>query len=83
MAKTVKYEVVAKIVKKDQSVELRRIFRKLKNARDFVSETIKGLECTPFTEKEGELVRATRIQLKVHFKLGDTTGIKEEKARAA
>jgi len=57
MAKVVKYEVAAKIVKKDQSVELRRIFRKLKNARDFVSETIKGLECTPFTEKEGELVR--------------------------
>jgi len=30
-----------------------------------------------------ELLGATRIQLKVHFKLGDTTGIKEEKAKAA
>ncbi|MCQ4343274.1 MAG: TrmB family transcriptional regulator, partial [Sulfolobaceae archaeon] len=30
-----------------------------------------------------ELLGATKIQLKVHFKLGDTTGIKEEKAKAA
>ncbi|MGC9104962.1 MAG: hypothetical protein ACP5HQ_00830 [Thermoprotei archaeon] len=57
MVKVVKYEVVVKVTKKDQNVELKRLFRKLRNAREFVAQTVKGLECTDYEQKGDELFR--------------------------
>jgi hypothetical protein len=57
MVKVVKYEVVVRVAKKDQNVELKRVFRKLRNAKEFVAQTVKGLECTDYEQKGDELVR--------------------------
>ncbi len=56
MVKVVKYEVRVKISGKKSGEEV-RIFRKLKSAKDFVSELARGAQCSEYKVSGDEMTR--------------------------
>ena len=56
MVKVVKYEVKVKVSGEKTSEEV-RVFRKLRNAREYVAQVVKGLECGDYKVSGDEMVR--------------------------